>query len=141
MIKQLLKLRGPKPCVVAIVTDKDKLYLTKRSKMLLEGGKWCPPGGHIQNGETAKQAAIRELKEESGLNAKSSKFLFYFDEIVPRIGVSNTLLVFKIEVSGKEKTNFEVSDSGWFTRKEIEKMNLAFRYKDVLKKFFDMKKR
>jgi len=140
MIKRLIKWRGPKPCVVTIITKKNKVYLTKRSKFTLERGKWCPPGGHIQHGETAKHAAVRELKEESGFEAKNTKFLFYFDEIIPKMGVSNTLLVFEANISGKEKTNWEVSDSGWFNEKETGELDMAFRYKEVLKKFFEIKK-
>ncbi|MBO5441920.1 MAG: NUDIX domain-containing protein [Alphaproteobacteria bacterium] len=30
-------------------------------------GTWCPPGGHMEYGETNEQAAIRETKEETGL--------------------------------------------------------------------------
>ena len=30
-------------------------------------GKWTSPGGHINRFETTKQAAIRELKEETGM--------------------------------------------------------------------------
>ncbi len=30
-------------------------------------GTWCPPGGHMEYGETNEQAALREVKEETGL--------------------------------------------------------------------------
>ncbi|MBI3566410.1 MAG: NUDIX domain-containing protein, partial [Elusimicrobia bacterium] len=32
-------------------------------------GLWLPPGGHIDEGETPDQAALREVKEETGLEA------------------------------------------------------------------------
>lgn len=53
--------------VHAIVEKDEKLLLVKRSTSLsLEGGKWALPGGFLDRHETAEQAALRELKEESG---------------------------------------------------------------------------
>jgi 8-oxo-dGTP diphosphatase len=52
------------------------VYIFNRSNQLLLGlrksahahGTWCPPGGHMEYGETNEQAAIRETKEETGLD-------------------------------------------------------------------------
>lgn len=51
------------------------LYLINNKKQLLLGlrksphgsGTWCPPGGHLEYGESFEQAAIRETKEETDL--------------------------------------------------------------------------
>lgn len=42
-----------------------KVLLIKHKKL----GLWLAPGGHIDEGETPDQAALRELKEETGLDA------------------------------------------------------------------------
>lgn len=46
-------------------------YLVERGRVLLvhhnRFGKWVPPGGHIEPGETFAQTAVREFKEETGL--------------------------------------------------------------------------
>lgn len=42
-----------------------KVLLLKHKKL----GMWLPPGGHVDDGETPDQAALRELKEEAGLDA------------------------------------------------------------------------
>lgn len=119
-----------------IIVKNSKILLTRRNKKITEGGKWSLPGGHIKYGEKAEDAIKREVKEETGLNVKKAKFLFYFDESIPRIKIHNLTLIFLIKTSGNPQPNREVSEMKWFSKKEIEKMNLAFYNKDILKKFF-----
>ena len=45
-----------------------ELLLLRRANYIRKfGGKWCFPGGNIDNNETSKDAIIRELKEETGI--------------------------------------------------------------------------
>lgn len=48
------------------------VYVLKDDKVLLhrhrKQGKYLPPGGHIEENETPVEAAIREVKEESGID-------------------------------------------------------------------------
>ncbi len=133
----LLKLRGLKPCAAGIIVKDKRILLTKRSKLLIEGNKWCLPGGHIKFGEKSERAVRREVKEETGFDVKKTKFLFYHDEIIPGLKTHSVVLVFLIEISGKKKTNFEVSEMKWFNKKEIGMLNMAFTHKEILKRFFN----
>ena len=47
----------------AAVIDNGKILLTKREDFEV----WCLPGGHVENGESMAQAAVRETLEETGL--------------------------------------------------------------------------
>lgn len=58
----------PRPGASAAVFRDGKVLLAQRSKPPLRG-VWSLPGGHIEPGETALQAAHRELAEETGVTA------------------------------------------------------------------------
>lgn len=48
------------------VVTEDKTLLLLHRKL----GKWFPPGGHIEPGELPDEAALREVREESGLDVE-----------------------------------------------------------------------
>ena len=137
MLRKLVKILGAKGCVAGIIFKNSKILLEKRSKkIIVEKNKWCLPGGRINFEEKAEDAIKREIKEEIGLNVKKVKFLFYHDEILPNLPSHSLVMVFLIEVSGKLKLNWEVSEAKWFSQKEIEKLDMAFLHKEVIKRFF-----
>ena len=56
----------PVVAVGAIVIRNDELLLVRRGRGPAQG-KWSVPGGKIEFGETAAEAVVRELLEETGL--------------------------------------------------------------------------
>lgn len=60
-----------KPGAKAIVVHNDKICLVLRDNNpeIPNPNKWNTPGGGIDEGETPREAIIRELKEEINLNA------------------------------------------------------------------------
>jgi|GEM_PF-3305752 len=71
--------------VCIVVNGDGKVFLAKRCKPPFEGW-WESAGGKIELGETAQQAALRELDEELGVRAKQLKKLKYlgFNEFILR---------------------------------------------------------
>lgn len=53
--------------VTVYVINKDKKFLFIRHKKLQ---KWLPPGGHVEKNEIPDDAAVREVKEETGLDVE-----------------------------------------------------------------------
>ena len=129
----------PKPTVAGIIINNSKILLTKRSKVISEAEKWCLPGGHIEFNETAKQAIKREIKEELGINTTKQEFIFYFDEIIKRLNTHAIVLIFLVNISGKIKINWEVSQAKFFTKKQIQKLDIAFQHKKIINKFYSKK--
>lgn len=65
---------------IAVITRDGHALLTRRGKH--PGyGTWGFPGGHVELGETAMQAAIRELREETSVIAEPLEYLTNLDVI------------------------------------------------------------
>jgi nucleoside triphosphatase len=63
----------PEPTVGALIVNKEgKILLTKSQKWF---DKYTLPGGHIEVGETMKEAVVREAKEETGLDVEVADML------------------------------------------------------------------
>ena len=64
----------PKLAVVVLVSTEEKLVLVRRA---IEPalGHWAFPSGYVDRGETVENAAIREVKEETGLDIKITQRL------------------------------------------------------------------
>ncbi len=52
----------------AVVTDNDGRFLLVKRGHQPAQGLWSLPGGSVEDGETLAQAAVREVKEETGLD-------------------------------------------------------------------------
>jgi 8-oxo-dGTP pyrophosphatase MutT (NUDIX family) len=114
----------------------------------LHPNQWFIPTGKIERGETPREAAVRELYEETDFElsendidfigtipaidngVKSDKdFIYVFiseltDEILPDLDSA---------VDGHEHTK-----CGYFTFKETKKLGLESNLKTILKKYFEV---
>ena len=84
---------------------------------------WSLPKGHIEEGETPEQAAVREVQEETGIESEIAKELgvinFWFMAGGNRIHKTVHHYLFR-EVGGKLAPQLtEVDDVGWFPLGEI----------------------
>jgi 8-oxo-dGTP diphosphatase len=139
IFRALIHLLGIETAVAAIIIRDEKILLTRRSKLLAEGGKWCLPGGGMKKWEKSLDAVKREVMEEVGLNAKDCKLLFVQEEIVKRLNLHANVYVYSVKTIGDVKANWEVTESGWFSKSEISKMSLAFTHKDIIDKYFNLR--
>jgi 8-oxo-dGTP diphosphatase len=70
----------PEVCVGAVVVVDDELLLIRRGHGP-GAGEWSVPGGRVEPGETLAEAVVREVAEETGLEAVCGSLLGYVERI------------------------------------------------------------
>lgn len=85
---------------------------------------WSLPKGHIEDGETIEQTAIREVKEETGITARVLESLGTIDYwfVAERRRVHKTVHHFLLEAVGGELSDedVEVTEVAWVPIAELE---------------------
>ena len=100
------------------------VIVTKRSHRLREHkGQWALPGGRIDSGESATQAALRELHEEVNLELTEQHVLGVLDDYVTRSGYVITPIVVWADIDDRHlKPNpDEVASIHPFTFSELSR--------------------
>ena len=132
-----------KRCIVAgsiiFNAPKDEVLLIKHKKL----GVWLPPGGHVEAGEFPYEAAVREAKEETGLDIEllgSRAFDYSNDEAATLVKPFATIyenVPYKDErhihfdmvylatsKSGEISLNHDESDGiRWFSYNDVKNIN------------------
>jgi 8-oxo-dGTP pyrophosphatase MutT (NUDIX family) len=63
------------PAAYVIVRRGDEVLLLLRANTGYMDGHWAVPAGHVERGESAVAAAVRELKEEVGLDVDPTELV------------------------------------------------------------------
>ena len=67
---------------VILLDDENRMLLVRQHHE--DRDIWMVPGGHIEEGESAIDAAIREVKEEAGLDIEVDGLLWHIEEVSNR---------------------------------------------------------
>ena len=79
------ELPAPIPCVGVVCLRGDEVLLIRRARPPKQG-EWSLPGGRIEPGERAVDAALRELREETGIEAEITGLIDVVDGLFPEAG-------------------------------------------------------
>lgn len=120
-----------------IVQDRRALLIRRGTAPLL--GEWSLPGGVLECGESLRRAAVREAREETGLEVEVVEMLGVYERVIPgdsgRTRYHFVLIDFLCRpVGGNLKAGSDASEVRWFTREQLPPLNLAPDASDVLRK-------
>lgn len=118
----------PIAAAVAIVLREDAVLLVSRANPP-DAGRWAFPGGKIELGETTEAAALRELREETGVVARADEVISAFDVfdrdadgVIRRHFVLVAVLC--TWIAGEPVGGDDAADACWFDLDEVCAGNL-----------------
>ena len=120
-----------KGAAVILIDENNRTLILKRAKeSSWMPGKWGLPGGQLEEGETPKQAAIRETAEETNINVDPKD--------LKELEVSHDVPVYTTRSwSGKVKIDFEHDDFKWVDVAGMDKYEttpgLRYLFEEALK--------
>ena len=116
--------------------SREKVLLTRRE----DNNQWCLPSGGMESGESASEACIREVKEETGLHVRIKRLIGVYttpDELVVYQDGNKIQLValcFEAEIVGGElRLSCETTEYGYFSYQEIQELDLLLNHAQRIK--------
>lgn len=146
MPNEILNTYGNKIRVRAcgICIENDKILLVKHRSITQNGFFYAPPGGGVNDAETAKSALKREFQEETALQIEVGKLLFINDFVKPPLhGIE---LFFEIKIlngnlqigSDPETQTQIIEDIAWYSFEELKNIKNSEKHSFLTKiKDFD----
>lgn len=116
--------------VCGVLIEKDGKYLLVREKQPKVYGLWNLPGGRVDEGETLEEAAVREAKEECGLEVCLIEPLITINRSIelPVLHAYSAKII-SGEINFPED---EILDVQWFSKDEILHMKDKLRNQDYI---------
>lgn len=103
----------------AIIFNEGKVLVVKQTS-----GFYGFPKGHVEIGETEKETAIRETKEETGLDIKIISDKRYTQSYIVKENVHKDVVFFiaKLENNNEKRQVEEIEEILWIDINEVEKI-------------------
>ena len=115
--------------VDAIIYSKGRILLVQQ-KSPKAHGQWSLPGGHVEDGETTKQAIVRELAEELGYKVTTGSIIKTVKHTAPvsdEGSIEITTYALAFQQSPLLLNQSELMGIGWFTLAEVEQLANSLR--------------
>lgn len=133
--------KAPLVGVGAIIVENGRVVMVKRGHAPL-AGEWSIPGGALEVGETVRQAAVREAREETGLTVEPVELLGVYDRVLRdergRVLYHYVLIDFLCRRVAEElQAAGDADEARWFTQEEVARLPLAEDTREVIRLGFE----
>jgi len=127
--------RNPTPTADIILQRDSKILMVRRKKDPFKG-QLALPGGFINEGETAEEAARREAIEETTLEVEPIEILGVYSDPKrdPRKHIMSIVFV-GIIVGGSDKAGDDAESIEWVELGTMEKQEIAFDHAQILRDY------
>jgi 8-oxo-dGTP diphosphatase len=107
----------PKVAAVAFVTQSERVLLARRARDPARG-LWSVPGGFVEAEEDPREAARREMVEETGYTIRIDRLLDVFSGQNGVIVIAYAATI----TGGTERPGDDVDKLAWFARDELPRL-------------------
>ncbi|MDH4116410.1 MAG: NUDIX domain-containing protein [Acidimicrobiia bacterium] len=115
------------PAVGAAVVVRDgegRILLVRRGPTSTQPGRWCIPCGFVDYGEDVRDAALRELEEETGVRARLGRVMQVRSNSHDPAKLSVGVWFEAVDFAGVPRPGDDAVAAGWFALDDLP--DLAF---------------
>jgi ADP-ribose pyrophosphatase YjhB (NUDIX family) len=135
LVKRAINKSYLRHAVQAIIPKGGKVLMVKAGRGLTKGF-WNLPGGFVTYGESPGQSAVREIKEETGLDVKAEKLSGIYTHIFRKSGYYMIAFTYICRVvKGKLEVNEEIKEIAYLSIDDAIRMTKNIFCKWALEDF------
>ena len=106
----------------------DRILYVRKPK-----ARWTLPGGKVEANESPAEAAVRELREETGLILRELAYITRYESD----SVLHHVFEASVTLMATPTPRNEIADCEWFTVKEIDELKINPSVKTIVKAFLN----
>jgi ADP-ribose pyrophosphatase YjhB (NUDIX family) len=125
--------RNPVPTVDVIIEYNNGIVLVKRRN---PPPGWAIPGGFVDYGESLEAAAVREAREETGLEVELLRQFHTYSNPERDARFHTITTVYIGRGRGKLRAGDDAGEAALFRRSSLPE-DLAFDHRDILRDYFE----
>ncbi|MGZ9100363.1 MAG: NUDIX hydrolase [Brevundimonas sp.] len=115
-----IPLPAPVPAVGVVCLRGETVLLIRRGRPP-RLGEWSLPGGRIEPGERAVDGALRELREETGVEAEITGLIDVVDGLFPEAGLHYVLIDYAAKwLAGEPVAGDDALEARFVALEEVE---------------------